>query len=40
MIITDRTKLRNRKKDRTPEEKLIAFATNDPDMDVDTYAKR
>ena len=40
VIITDRTKLRNRKKDRTPEEKLIAFATNDPDIDVDTYAKR
>ena len=40
MIITDRTKLRNRKKDRTPEEKLIAFATNDPDIDVDAYAKR
>ena len=40
MIITERTKIRNRKQDRTPEEKLIAFATDDPDMDMDTYAKR
>ena len=40
MIITERTKLRKKKKDRTPEEKLIAFATNDPDIDVDAYAKR
>ena len=41
LIITDRKKLRRRKKkDRAPEEKLIAFATGDPGMDVDAYAKR
>ena len=43
LVITDRKKLRMKKKeekDRAPEEKLIAFATGDPDMDVDAYAKR
>ena len=42
LVITDRKKLRmkKKKKDRAPEEKLIAFATGDPGMDVDAYAKR
>ena len=40
LIITDRKKLKRKKKDRAPEEKLIAFAINDPDIDVDAYVKR
>ena len=39
LIITEKKKI-DPKKDREPEDKLIAFCTNDPDVDVEEYGLR
>lgn len=39
LIITEKKKI-DPKKDREPEDKLIAFCTNDPDIDVEAYGLR
>ena len=39
LIIADKKKI-DPKKDREPEDKIIAFCTNDPDIDVEAYALR
>ena len=39
MIIEDKKKI-DKKKDRKPEDKIMAFCTNDPGIDVEKYARR
>lgn len=39
IIMAEKKKI-DKKKDREPEDKIIAFCTNDPDIDVEEYARR
>ena len=39
LIMVDKKKI-DPKKDREPEDKIIAFCTNDPDIDIEKYALR
>lgn len=39
IIMADKKKI-DRKKDREPEDRIIAFCTNDPGIDVEMHAKR
>lgn len=39
LIITEKKKI-DPKKDQEPEDKLIAFCTNDPDIDIEMHARR
>ena len=39
IIMADKKKI-DKKKDREPEDKIIAFCTNDPGIDVEMYARR
>lgn len=39
IIMADKKKI-DKKKDREPEDRIIAFCTNDPGIDVEIYAPR